>query len=84
MLIIGILVSYFVFYHYLLTLNTMKTRQEIAADLSVSPQTLARWLKEKDITLGRKLISVDQQIRIYESFGMNFRATKLRKEHGYD
>lgn len=46
-----------------------KTKQEIANEYGVHRNTFAKWLKEKDIQLSRKLITPKEQELIYETFG---------------
>ena len=46
-----------------------KTRVQIAAEYGVSPRTLSRWLKRRDIRLSRGLICPREQALIYQVLG---------------
>ena len=56
---------------------TLKTREEIAFELGVSSQTLRRWLKKEQIQLKSRLISIDDQVKIYRKLGMSPIAEKI-------
>lgn len=44
----------------------VKTRKQIANEIGISSQTLYRWLKKNNLDFGRKLLTVDDQIKKYE------------------
>ncbi|GAB4421331.1 MAG: hypothetical protein OHK0039_35970 [Bacteroidia bacterium] len=55
---------------YFLTMNTSaKTRTQIAAEYGISPRTLSRWLKRRDIRLSRGLLGPKEQALIYQVLG---------------
>ncbi len=54
-----------------------KSREELAFELGISTRTLSRWLKKKEIILENRLLTLDDQIRIYENIGMKEKANAL-------
>ena len=56
---------------------SLKTREQIAYELGISTQTLRRWLKKENIELKNRLISIDDQILIYQSLGFSCLAHRL-------
>lgn len=46
-----------------------KTRQQIADEYGVSRKTFYNWLKETEIKLKRRLVTPNEQKKIYNEFG---------------
>lgn len=46
-----------------------KTRQEIANEFGINRKTLYRWLKNENVQLKNRLITPDEQSKIYSLFG---------------
>lgn len=49
-----------------------KTREEVANEFGISTKTLRRRLKKADISLSKGLLSLKEQIIIYNLFGKAF------------
>jgi methylphosphotriester-DNA--protein-cysteine methyltransferase len=49
--------------------NTVKTRQEIAAEYGISPRTLRRWLKKHNIILPNRMLCPNEQKIVYNLLG---------------
>ncbi|MBN3584350.1 hypothetical protein JYB64_18290 [Algoriphagus aestuarii] len=49
--------------------NHVKTRQQMAEEYGVSVRTLARWINEKNLELGKGLLTPIDQELIYKAFG---------------
>ncbi len=47
----------------------VKTRQQVADEYGVSVRTLARWIKQKDLEIGKGLLTPFDQELIYKTFG---------------
>lgn len=48
-----------------------KPRAEVAFELGISTQTLTRWFKKENLISENRLLSIEEQIKIYDSFGMS-------------